>query len=324
MATFRKRNGKWQVQVRRNDSHGISKTFTSKNDAQAWAKVQEQLIETDDLPSRQSRVLTLKDLLERYEREVVPYKRTDSSESFMLRVIRRHPMVEKRLALIKTEDFADFRDSRLREVKPGTVLRQLRVLKHALRIARDEWGWPVPYGEIAKLRMPQVLVRHTDRVTQDEIERVLNAAHKQGNDLVAFGIGLAATTGMRRGELLALDWRDINLADRRLIVRMSKNGRPRVVPLSHHALLLLKNRQVESGPVLPMTANCLKLGFLRARRNAKANFRFHDLRHEAISRFFELGLTIPEVQLISGHRTLSQLSRYSHPDVERVAKKLAS
>ena len=240
MATFRKRNGKWQVQVRRIDSPDVSRTFTNKADAQAWAKVQEKLIETGDLPSFQSRDLTLGDLLDRYERDVLPYKRTDSSENFMLRVMRRHPMAKKELASIRTEDFADFRDGRLKEVKPGTVLRQLRVLKHALRVARDEWGWRVPYGEIAKLHMPQVLVRHTDRVADADIKLVLEAAQKQSNELVAFGIALAVTTGMRRGELLALDWRDINLSERRLLVRMSKNGRPRVVPLSSAALSLLR------------------------------------------------------------------------------------
>jgi integrase len=85
--------------------------------------------------------------------------------------------------------------------------------------------------------------------------------------------------------------------------------------------LLAARVQVE-GPVVDMSEVALKLAYARARKKAKVSIRFHDLRHEAISRFFELGLTIPEVQLISGHRTLSQLARYAHPDVERVADRL--
>jgi integrase len=52
--------------------------------------------------------------------------------------------------------------------------------------------------------------------------------------------------------------------------------------------------------------------------------RFHDLRHEAISRFFEKGLTHPEVAAVSGHRTVSQLFRYAHSDLQRLRDKLAS
>lgn len=102
----------------------------------------------------------------------------------------------------------------------------MRVLKHALRVARDEWGWQVPYIEISKLRMPQVLMRHTDRVPSEEIDRVVGAAKAQNNQHISLGISLAACTGMRRGELLALDWKDVDLSSRRLVIRMSKKRPP--------------------------------------------------------------------------------------------------
>ena len=75
--------------------------------------------------------------------------------------------------------------------------------------------------------------------------------------------------------------------------------------------------------MFPITANALRLAWERLRRRAEiTNLHFHDLRHEAISRFFERGLSVPEVALISGHRDYRMLFRYTHLRAEDVAKKL--
>ena len=71
--------------------------------------------------------------------------------------------------------------------------------------------------------------------------------------------------------------------------------------------------------IFPITSNAVKLNWNRMRVAAGLpNIRFHDLRHEAISRLFEKGLSVPEVASISGHRTPSQLFRYAHADMQRV------
>ena len=68
-----------------------------------------------------------------------------------------------------------------------------------------------------------------------------------------------------------------------------------------------------------LSPKALRLAFDRIRAKADLkDIRFHDLRHEAISSFFEMGLTVPEVAMISGHRTLSMLMRYSHGQLDRV------
>jgi integrase len=118
-------------------------------------------------------------------------------------------------------------------------------------------------------------------------------------------------------------WSDVDLERRTLVIGMAKNGHGRTIPLMPQVLHLLAHAPRTAPEVLPMSQNAFRLSFERARVKAGTSFRFHDLRHEAISRFFELGLTAPEVRLISGHRTLTQLSRYSHPDVVRIADKLS-
>ena len=72
-----------------------------------------------------------------------------------------------------------------------------------------------------------------------------------------------------------------------------------------------------------MTANALRLAWVRmTRRAGLADLHFHDLRHEAISRFFELGLTMPEVASISGHRDVRMLMRYAHHNNEAIRRKV--
>lgn len=86
---------------------------------------------------------------------------------------------------------------------------------------------------------------------------------------------------------------------------------------------LRARNQASERRLLPMTPNALRLCFQRLRKRAGLeHIRFHDLRHEAVSRLFEKGLTPPEVASVSGHRTLGQLMRYSHADLNSVACKM--
>jgi len=111
---------------------------------------------------------------------------------------------------------------------------------------------------------------------------------------------------MRRGEILRLQWELVDLDRRIAFLPLTKNGSSREVPLSTNAAkVLARQRQRNDTPSpFPVTPNGFRLAWDRLRSRAGlVDFRFHDLRHEAISRFFELGLNIPEVAVISGHKT---------------------
>jgi integrase len=132
---------------------------------------------------------------------------------------------------------------------------------------------------------------------------------------------------MRRGEILNMRWRDLSVETRTLHIPVTKNGRARTVPLSSGALEILRTLRNTRGPesegILPITQDAAKMGWKRlVKRAGLLDLRFHDLRHEAISRFFEKGLSVPEVALISGHRDPRMLFRYTHPRPEDVAAKL--
>ena len=130
-------------------------------------------------------------------------------------------------------------------------------------------------------------------------------------------IEIALETGMRRGEILNIHNNDIN--SKILTINQTKNGCSRKIPLTKRALYILNNTKLP----FPYTANALKLAWNRLKQKGNIkDLHFHDLRHEAISRFFEKGLSIPEVALISGHKDVRMLFRYTHLKAEDILRKL--
>ena len=106
-------------------------------------------------------------------------------------------------------------------------------------------------------------------------------------------------------------------------MRTSKNGHGRIVPITPKAHDILVKQARISSVVFPVKIETLKLSWRRlVRRAGLTDLRFHDLRHEAISRFLEKGLTLPEAASISGHRTASMLLRYAHPDPRLIRNKM--
>jgi integrase len=135
----------------------------------------------------------------------------------------------------------------------------------------------------------------------------------------------ALETGMRRGEMLSLTWRNVDLDQGLAYLKETKNGEERTVPLSPSARDLLLSMAKTGYRVFPASPNAVRLAWERMKRSAGIeDLRFHDLRHEAISRFFEAGLSLPEVALISGHKDARMLTRYAHFTAKSVAKKLTS
>jgi integrase len=125
---------------------------------------------------------------------------------------------------------------------------------------------------------------------------------------------------MRRGEILAIRQNHFDPANRTLLIPETKTGYSRTIPLTKLAAQLLSQGD---DPVFPITANAFRLAWERVKVRAKIDdLHFHNLRHEAISRFFEMGLNAPEVALISGHRDMRMLARYTHPQRQLITQKL--
>jgi integrase len=269
--------------------------------------------------------LKLADVIDRYEREVLPAKRTKGvNERFHLRAILRHKIAGLRVSHLSEAPIAAYRDHRLSQVSGSTVRRELGLLLHALKIARVEWRLPVP--ELRPITKPPENSPRERRLAEDEIGALDVALRQCRNKVVRPAFLFALATGMRRGEVLSLRWSNVDIEARTAFLPITKNGRPRSVPLSPQALAVLESfPRTEADVIFPITANSLRLAWDRVKRRAGVHdLHFHDLRHEAISRFFEHGLSVPEVSLISGHRDPRMLARYTHLRAADVAAKLNS
>lgn len=334
MATIRNRNGKWQAQVRRNGHTPRSKSFLSKRDAEKWARQMEAELDATAL-AFDPRVLertTVRDLLGRYREEVTVSKRGHASENKRLDSFLRQTWVDKPLSKATPQVFSRYRDERLRTVSPGTVIRDLGLLRAIFETARLEWDVPLAENPVAKVRKPKAPNARERRLMPGELDRLLTACEANRNDWLRSGILLAIETGMRRGELLSIRWTDADLDGSTLLIRETKNGHARRIPMTAKAVELLCQRKLyaDAGTdlVFSISANAFRLCWERCKALAAkqlpslGDLRFHDLRHEAVSRFFEMGLSVPEVALISGHRDPRMLFRYTHLRAEDLVAKM--
>lgn len=316
MATIRKLRGKWQAQVRRKGMAPRAKSFDSKADAERWARnLEAEVDRCGVLPdTRLAENTTLAEILTRYKDEVSPKKRSAVSEVARINGIIRRPICYRTLTLLSTADLAAYRDERLKTVSPATVVRELNTISHAIDTARRDWGIHLAQNPCKLVRRPPPPRGRVRRLQEGEEHRLLAAARAGRTPYMEPLIALALETGARRGELLALDWRHVDLDRRVAHVPITKTGVPRDLPLSTRAVETLRALGPKNeGPVFSVQPNAVRLSWDRlVRRAGIEDLNLHDLRHEAITRFFERGLNVIEVAAISGHRELKMLQRYTH------------
>jgi integrase len=203
------------------------------------------------------------------------------------------------------------------------VRRELAIIQHCFEIAKKEWGLPILTNPVQQIAMPEAQRSRERRLEEGEANALASAA-SASNWYLRPLIALAIETGMRRGELLSIRWKDVDMTTPTIRILKTKNGHPRTIPLTPKAVEILASLDRKNERVFPVTPNAVRLAWERLRKRAGLeDLRLHDLRHEAVSRFFEYGLTVPEVALISGHRDPRMLSRYTHLRPEKVAEKLA-
>jgi integrase len=269
---------------------------------------------------------TLADILIRYRNTITPTKRGRVRETFAINVLLRNRLAQVPLQHLSVGRVAQYRDDRAREVKPASVNRELAIYQHALAVARKNWGMPLPENPFAQIPKLKVADARTRRLNSGEWERLELACARSRNCCIRDLVEFALTTAMRRAEMLNACWPDVDFNKRTLLITTTKNGHPRTIPLSGRALAILqarRNRMAGDERIFPTTEDAVKMAWRRVMGRIRLpNFRFHDLRHEAISRLFEAGLSVPEVALLSGHRDPRMLFRYTHPRPEDVADKL--
>jgi integrase len=299
------------------------KTFDTKSEATRWARLVESEMDHGAYVSREEAENTsFGEALARYANEITPRKKGARQERDRIAFLKKHALAHRSLASIRGADIAAYRDERLEAGKsPITVNNELIVISHLFNTARREWGMESLQNPVSNVRKPKLPPGRDRRLAGDEEQRLLEHSEYPMHELIV----LALETGMRQGELMALTWPGVDLKRRIVTLADTKTGEGRSVPLSKRAVKIIESlpRRLD-GKLFPEAGASSISHKFRALcdRAGIEGLRFHDLRHEATSRLFELGLNAMEVAAITGHKTLVMLKRYTHLRAEDLARKL--
>ncbi|MRR50416.1 MAG: site-specific integrase [Rhodocyclaceae bacterium] len=246
------------------------------------------------------------------------------------------------LAAVTPDMVAEYRDKRLATVSkktgkalsPYTVRLELALLSHLFTVAIQEWGMGLTYNPVKNIRKPAAPKGRDRRLSATEEIRLLAECAKCSNPFLSSIVILGIETSMRKGEIQSLRRQDVDLDTRVALARDTKNGDAiRAIPLTVRAAEALRSA-VDTPIPRPKGCDLVFFGdaggkyhFEEAWETARDNaglegLRFHDLRHEAVSRLVEAGLTDQEVASISGHKTMQMLKRYTHLRAEDLVKRL--
>lgn len=353
MATIAKTpSGTWKAIVRKTGWPTTIKTFRLKKDAEDWArKAEDDMVRGVFIQRAPSERMTFEKAMERYLKDVTPLKRPSTQYAERMRSTPLLAFFGKySIAAISSDLIATYRDTRLagddRRNKKGepdpkprssnTVRLEIALLGHLFTIAMKEWGLGLPSNPVSNIRRPAPGPGRDRRLSADEEKTLMDAVDKHSNPMMGWIVHIAIETGMRSSEITSLRKSQV-LLDRR-IVRLveTKNTTSRTVPLNlaateffKHALnnpirptdtdLVFFGEPGKDGTRRPYNFNKIWLGIKKD--VGVTDFKFHDLRHEAV-RFVESGLSDQEVASISGHKSMQMVRRYTHLRSEDLVAKL--
>ena len=342
MATISRR--KWSkkisyvAQVRRKGFKTLVKSFRTRTEAKKWGRaVERDWDQGKYIDYSEAQGFTLGEVMQRYIREN-KHKQIKSwrMHEFRIAILLKDTISDTNLLRLSSKHLSEFKDRKRKEIGPSTWNKYLSLISVVIDTARRDWGIylpnnPVHSGVRDKEPRPrdrtlvddeyQRLLQACDKMKQVRFRRGDTAIHLYLKSMIIFSV----ETAIRQGELLAMRYDQFNFEKRTLHIPETKNGEPRTIPLSTKAIKVIQSvpRRID-GKVFPLSCDSLKFWFGEAKREAKiSGFRWHDLRRYACSLLFEKGLSVPELQLVSGHKDPRVLlNTYTKLDPEKLVSKL--
>jgi len=344
MATVTKTpSGTWKAIIRKVGWPTASKTFRTKRDAEDWARrTEDEMVRGVFIQRAPSERLTFNSAIDRYLKEVSVTKNptTKKGEESRSKLLKGY-FGKYSLAAITPELVAGYRDQRLADGKKNNSVRlELSLLGHLFTVALKEWGIGLTYNPVANIRKPSPGDGRDRRLSVAEETKLLDAVSKHSNPMLGWIVRAALATGMRSNEIVSLRRSQVDL--KRRVIRLAnadtKSGLARTVPLILEAKKVFEDAL--ANPVRPL--DCDLIFFGEPGRDGKTrrpyafnkvfgtikkdigltDLHFHDLRHEAVSRLVEAGLSDQKVSAISGHKSMQMLKRYTHLRAEDMVSEL--
>ena len=339
----------WEARVRRKGYETYARTCPSKKIAVDWAaSIEGQIVERRFLDYREADRNTLGDLVQKYRLLIPEAKRAEDRRWSRLGKMLRDPICAITMSRLLASDFAKYRDRRLKDevpvprgvtrpaefqartIKPTTVIKELDLFSTIIGLAMKEWNIHLPINPASGERVARPkkqeghererrFIENPADPSKNEETILLDACATINSPHIYYIAKFAVETAMRRGEMIKLTWDMVHLTDEYLALpkAITKNGKDRIVPLTEKAweiIAMLVTAPSDGQVFAGATVNSVKSAFWRANRLAQLqDFRFHDLRHEAVSRLFDnTDLRDGDIGSMTGHTDKRMLDRYRH------------
>ena len=308
--------------------HREARTFNKEREAKAWLRWRESQLDQPGALVPKVKV-TLAEAIDKYlsETKKVPGK----TKAQVLRSIKTMPIADRDCADLGSEEIVAFAKTLGREGRqPQTVANYLSHLSSIFDIAKPAWGIPLDKkafdDALVVLRSLGAVAKSTKRERRpslDELDLLLtHFAERQvraptSAPMVQIII-FALYSTRRQEEITRIMWSDLDELHSRVLVRDMKHPGQKIgndiwCELPSEALVIVQAMPRTAERIFPYTTDAISAAFTRAGTLLGIDdLHFHDLRHEGVSRLFEMGRTIPQVASVSGHRSWSSLQRYSH------------
>ena len=335
MSSIQKRGLTFRVRITRQGKSTLSGTFYSRNEALQWAKDIEAKLYLgiyEEITPKIAKNISFREAAQHYLKTHSIHKKIVRCETSRLKILIER-WGDMPVEQINKAAILELRDDLLSLGRSGeTINHYFNTLSKLFQMLVGDWDLVIANPIKGIKRMPPSQGR-SKRVNNDIEKILLNCCDAISLSLLSSIIKFAIQTGMRRGEIMGLTWADIDLPNRKAYLHQTKNGEPRQVPLTRQAMAVLEALSRDEERVFPMSMTCLRSQFERIKEHAKPKWdgkgsnpfedlRFHDLRHEALSRLSDIGLNVIELSHISGHKTLGMLKRYTHPSHQAIFLKL--
>lgn len=329
----RKTGHAYKAVIRLRGTKPFSKTFKLRKDAKAWAeRVERDIDEARAYGNTRVRAMTLRELVRAYERQYTGNNHSAfSCLKEWVRVMGDMALVDITRQVIREElrELETYevrcRDEKgkIKTVKksraPATLNRYKSALSAVFEFGREELDLHEnPCRQVKAMTENNARIRF---LSLDERKELLKACKKSEWKQLYLLVMMAITTGARLGELLHLRWDDVSTVDRLAYVHKSKNGEPRVLPLTGEVVtLLLELSCPTDGNTLIFRATHdpykpfeFRKHWNKALKEAEIkNFRFHDLRHTCASYLAQNGASLLQIADVLGHKQMEVTRRYAH------------
>ncbi|WP_315923480.1 tyrosine-type recombinase/integrase [Mesorhizobium sp. SP-1A] len=313
--------------------HRENKTFGRRREAVAWGKFREsELAEPGAVEEIKAEDPTLAKAIEKHERELKHVGRTKGS---VLKILRTTKLAQMRCSEIRSQHIVALARELSEGRAPATVSGYMTFLNGVFDIARPAWGYPLDAQAmkdalvvIGKQGLTGRSKKRERRPTLDEMNRLMEffAGRKVDALPMLKIVAFALFSTRRQSEITRLLWSDLDEAHSRILVRDAKDpkgaaGNHIWTELTPEALRIIQSMPRSAAEIFPFNPEtvsytfreaCLVLGITTEDMPDDERLHFHDLRHEGVSRLFEMGRTIPQAASVSGHRSWQNLQRYAH------------